>query len=186
MLEPSLAIAGPTPPSAVWMTPRWPAKSWPVVRDGRGSDRTRATGIQTVSLASALIGGEEKKLVPPDRAAEIKAELILLQHRPRLAGGIPKEGVRIKVVISEEFPCGTVKIVGSPLCDNIDIRASISSIGSVVLAGLHLEFLDRVRVGDGYSSAKVTAALQIVDSYSIHLNVVVALPSAVRGNGRAT
>src|SRR5262249_53982757 len=46
-------------------------------------------------------------------------------------------------------------------------------------------FLNRVGIGDGDATSKLGAALQIVDSYSIHLKIVVEDRSAIRNESRA-
>src|SRR5438874_2674279 len=60
------------------------------------------------------------------------------------------------------------------LGDHVHVSAGIAPIRGVILAGLHLEFLDAVRIRDGDPATEMPAALQVIDLNPIHLEVVIA------------
>jgi len=60
-----------------------------------------------------------------------------------------------------------VKCIAAALCYDIDIRAGISAVRRVKLAGLYLEFLDRIGIWNRYAAAKAAACLKIVTLYAV-------------------
>src|SRR5262245_66031322 len=88
--------------------------------------------------------------------------------------------VGVERVVAEELEERAVKNVGAAPGHDVDIGPGVPPETGVVEAGLHLEFLNRVRVGNRHPRAETTARLQIVDLDAIHLEVVIRSASAVR------
>src|SRR6185437_13188736 len=78
-------------------------------------------------------------------AAYRGSKLILLEHWFGLACLVGEEVTRIEQIVAQELPCCSVKIVRSRLAYQVHIRARSASIGRVVIARLHLEFLNSIR-----------------------------------------
>ena len=109
-------------------------------------------------------------------AAERGAELILLQHGSRLAGQLREEVVGVEEVVAQKLPCGSVEVIGSGSADNVDISAGSTAIGSVVVAGLHFEFLNGVRSGNRnahfFAIGFGRVLRQVIGVDAIELNIV--------------
>ena len=78
-----------------------------------------------------------------------------------------------------------MKILSPRFADYIHVGAGVSGEGSVVLAGLNLKLFDGVGVGNRDSSGELRATLQVVDSYAVHLEIVVQYRSSVGDEPRA-
>ena len=87
--------------------------------------------------------GEEKCFVPPDRAAQRRAELVPLVTRGRFAGG-RKKIPRIQRVVAEKLIQRSVKLVRAGLERHVDLPARVAAKGGVVAAGQNLELADGV------------------------------------------
>src|SRR5262249_30976354 len=144
------------------------SRSRSIIGERRGSDLTGAAWVQTVTLAGSLIRGEEEKLVFHDRAAEIETKLILFELRPGLPRIVAEESVGIQRIVAEEFPQSAMELVRTGLSHHIYVGACIAPVRCIILPGLHLEFFDGIRIGDGHAAAEKSAALQIVNADTVH------------------
>src|SRR5262249_28539175 len=156
-----------------------------IVGKRRHCDLAGAVEIDAVPLSCALIGSKKEKSFSPYGAGKIETKLMLLQYRPRLMGQVAEKTVRIQRIVSEKLPKCSVKIFCARLCDQIHIGSSIAAERGIVLACLHLEFLDRVGIGNRDAAGELRAALQIIDADSIHLEIVIEDRCAVRNESWA-
>ena len=95
--------------------------------------------------AQPLIGAEEERLVPDDRAARGGAELILPQRRDR---GL-EEIARVQNVVAQEFEHRAVKLVRAGFRHHVEHRAAVASELRAEVAGDEAEFLHRVGIRRG-------------------------------------
>ena len=130
-------------------------------------------------MPSALVGSKEKQLVFADRSPQGESKLILPENRAGLTIQFAEVVICVQTFVAEELKGGAVEGVATTSCDHINIRAGIAAVGCVVLAGLHLEFLDGVGIRDGNTAAEKPALLNVVDLHPIHLEIIVASRSAV-------
>src|SRR5262245_51154698 len=111
--------------------------------------RNVSLGVCRVPAESrSLVAREEEQLVLYDRAANRSAELIALQGAPDLfpiRAYTSKIRGRIEKVIPDEFEKVAVKLIGSRLRYCAD--GGSSSVLGGETAGLHFEFLQRIREG---------------------------------------
>ncbi len=71
--------------------------------------------------------------------------------------------------------------VAAALGDEIDIGSRITAVGRIVLAGLHLELLNRVGIGYSHAAVEITTRLDVVSIHAVNFEVVVLAGAAVRG-----
>src|SRR5262249_27065571 len=86
----------------------------------------------------------------------------------------------IQSFVPEVFEDRSMKTIPAALRNHIHVGAGVAPVRSVVLAGLHFEFLDCIWVGNGNATAEMTAALQVIDLHSVHLIVIVLSRSSMR------
>src|ERR1043166_5325524 len=103
---------------------------------------------QSVYLTGPLVGKKEKEPVFDYRAAEHAAELVLLEGGSGLTRAVEKEIVGIQLVVAQELPKAAVEVVAAGLGHHVHARSSAPAVTGVIQAGLHLELLNRIRVGD--------------------------------------
>ena len=120
-------------------------------------------GADAVQLPCPLIGTEEEPLIFDDRSANSVRRTDSRATNPWAAGAVEEEVVRVQVFIAKEFEQRAVKLIGAALGDDVHIGARIPAVRRVILAGLNLEFLNGVRIGNRDASAEIAAALKIVD-----------------------
>ena len=66
-------------------------------------------------------------------------------------------------------------VVGTGLGQDVDVGAGIAPEGGVVLAGLYLEFLNRVGIGNSHAAREVPRACRVVNFHPVHLKIVIAI-----------
>ena len=111
-----------------------------LLQRGRRVEQQRAA----LSLAIALIGGEEEDAISDDRAAHVGTPLVLDERRCPDAAGVVEEGVGIENLVPQEFVGGTVELVAAGLRGHVDDTAGKPSELRTEVVGLDLEFLHSV------------------------------------------
>src|ERR1035437_5571429 len=69
---------------------------------------------------------------------------MLLQVRPRLAGELRKEVVRVEDVVTHKLPGASMKSVRPAPTHQINIRSRPSSVSSIEVRRLHFELLNGI------------------------------------------
>src|SRR6266542_3225769 len=150
-----------------------------VVRQSRRKDRGRTANADAVALPGTLVGSEKEHSVSLDWAAQREAKRLLLENTSGLSRAIAEKVVGVELVIAQELESRAMKIVAPAPRYNVDVSPGVAAESSVVQAGLHLELLDSVGIGNGNASGKKAARLAVVDRQAIHLEVVVASERSV-------
>src|SRR5260370_35885087 len=135
--------------------------------------QTSNQAIQAIALPRPLIGDKDHGVVFSEGPAQGDAELVLVQHSSRLPLLFEEIVVRIQGRIPEILPDVSVKCVCTRLGHDVDVRARVSSIGSVVLPDLDLKLLKRIWIRARHAPAKRPLTNEAVYLTSIHLEIVV-------------
>src|SRR5205807_5140637 len=94
--------------------------------------------------------------------------------------------VGIEDVIANELEKGAVDLVAACFGDDVHVGTRTATVGGVVQAGLHLEFLDGVRVGDGNAANGKNCAgslrFHVAGVLAVHLVAVVHDAAAIHEN----
>ena len=114
--------------------------------------------------------------------SERNSELVLFEDRARLARLVQEEIIGVENLVAQELKNGSVKVVASGSCNKTDIGAPVAAKPSIVKRGLNLKFLNAVRVWNGNAAAACGTALNVTDTDSVHLVVVVVGARAVDVN----
>ena len=131
-------------------------------------------------LTEPLIGPEEEQSVARDRPAEggtalMPGEVVLAEPE---GVGIPRLGRQRGIAV--EVPARAADLIGARLDGDVDHRARRSTELGRVAVGLHLELVDRIRVGLHHlrrERLRILRALVVVEpvEHEVVLRVVVAV-----------
>ena len=116
-------------------------------RRRRGSAEVREVGYQEFrgddpALLIALPIAEEENAIAPDGTAKTKAELPALKEGARIRRIATQPRIGREFMIAEKVDAGSVEIVASGSCDDID-RAGVGNTGrEIEIDGRDLEFLN--------------------------------------------
>src|SRR5215813_9513908 len=86
---------------------------------------------------------------------------------------VEKKIVRVKNIVAQKLEDASAESVASGLCNHADVRAAITSIGSVVESCLNLELLNAVGIRNGNTTAPAGTTLYITNTDPVELEVVV-------------
>src|SRR5438270_9720357 len=137
----------------------------------------------SVSLIRSLIRAKEESILNKRYAtAQIAAELVLSQKRPRQALVVEKPFIGIQVFIAEVFINLAVIVRRSALGQDIDVSTRTFSRRRVVEAGLNAKLLDSV--GGRYRNGAEVIAGQIIGIDTVDDQVVAGSTLAAHINRR--
>src|SRR4051812_13585377 len=113
------------------------------------------------------------------RSTNREAKLVLSQHRSPLGSLLRKIIVGVKNIVAQILEERSMEIVSSNFRDDADICPCAWSESCIIQAGLHLEFLQRVWIGEGNSSAYISGAYSVAHTDTVELPIIVVRPRAV-------
>src|SRR5437870_4249161 len=90
------------------------------------------TRSETVYLACSLIGPKKKPFVLTDWPSERKSELVLFEHRTRLASLLQEEIICVEKLVTQKLKNRSVKIVIARFCDQADLGTSVAAKPGIV------------------------------------------------------
>src|SRR5208337_980863 len=128
----------------------------------------RISGSKSLTDARAFVIREEESFAAPNRAADGETELVLAIFAFGNASRIFKEVRCVQLVIADELPDSSVKLVGSSLDGSIQDSAARTSHLRTIVVGLDLEFLNSIhrRTDD------ISCPIQKIDEIGVVVHAV--------------
>ena len=127
--------------------------------------------VGLLGIAAAFIIEEEEEFVFQDRAAQVGAELVANQIRPRNTIFVIKKSIGLGRRSAVELIGRAMKIICSGFRDNDSFRTASSTIGGSEAANLGAEFLDRFdrncRLRLEGRSESVVRRINAIDGYIV-------------------